>query len=95
MKKAHRTVVAMDANAKQELWNSVANNERGKALLYYLKKRNLKVVNSHKSDLNYIPPKTSFVDVTLRGENVNVSGWKYLRRDFMSDHPCIQFDVRI
>ena len=95
MKKADRTVVGMDANAKHESWNSETNNDRGKTLLYYLQRWNLKVINSPESALNYIPRDTAFVDVTLKGENVNVSGWKYLRRDFMSDHPCIQFDVHI
>ncbi len=88
-----RSVVAIDANAKNSLWNSATTDRKGKDLESFILARRLTVANKNKSSLEFIPPNTSFVDLTLVGDCVNVKKWVFLSFETFSDHPYIYFEI--
>jgi hypothetical protein len=45
--------------------------------------------------LDFVPGGTAFVDITLTGDQVNVSRWLFLPTPSLSDHPYLYFDVLI
>lgn len=90
---ASRSIVAIDANSKNSLWNSATTDRKGKDLESFILSRRLTVANKNKSALDFIPPKTSFVDLTLVGDCVKVKRWMFLSFETFSDHPYIYFEI--
>ncbi|KZR96258.1 Uncharacterized protein APZ42_009505, partial [Daphnia magna] len=88
-------VSPMDANAKNKLWESSRTDKKGAELEHLIIKNNLNVANVPNSKLEYIPSKTSKVDVTLYGDKVKISGWKFLNTVSLSDHPYIHFELMV
>ena len=85
----------MDSNAKNKLWNSKVTDKRGEELETFIENKTLNIANTPSNKLEYIPKKTAMVDVTLIGDNVNISNWHFLLEDSHSDHPLIQFEVAV
>ena len=75
----------MDGNAKNKLWGSSRTDKKGVELEHLIVKNNLNVANVPNSKLEYIPSKISKVDVTLYGDKVKISGWKFLNTVSLSD----------
>ena len=62
-----RSVIGMDSNAKNRLWNSPVTDTKGRELEDALLLYNLYLANIPTPELDFTPPSTSFVDVTLGG----------------------------
>ena len=90
-----RSVIGMDSNAKNNLWNSKSTDKRGEYLESFTDHNKLNIVNVPVSKLEYIPQKTAMVDVTLRGDGINISNWHFPNEDSHSDHPIILFQVAL
>lgn len=67
------TIIAMDSNANNRLWNSPTTDAKGVELECLIHSENLSIINSNTSDLDFTPGGTSFLDVTLAGDKVVVS----------------------
>ena len=91
----NNSVLALDANAHSPVWNSSFYDVKGRELedLIYFHKLNL--ANLPMADLPWIPPSTSFVDVTLVGDQLRsfISEWRFLDFPSLSDHPFIFFSI--
>ena len=85
----------MDSNAKNNLWNSKSTDKRGEYLESFTDHNKLNIVNVPVSKLEYIPQKTAMVDVTLRGDGINISNWHFPNEESNSDHPIILFQVAV
>lgn len=87
------TIIDTDANAKFQLWNSMLSDKRGwefePMLAYFI----FNVVNRSKTELDFSPSGTGFVDLTLVGDKVRVHRWLYLATPSISDHPYIFFEI--
>ena len=81
-------------NAKNTLWNSKSTDDKGFTIEHLAATYNFTFVNSSADSLDFVPPKTSFVDVRLCGDSVAVIKWIFLSFDSMSDHPLIYFEVQ-
>jgi len=55
----------------------------------------LDLLNVPAAELAWVPPGTSFIDVTLAGDEVfpHLQNWKYLDFHSLSDHPYIYFTI--
>ncbi len=88
-----RSIVGSDANSKNKLWNSAMTDSKGQDLEEYIVSHGLTIANKNLSELDYVPPKTSFVDLTLVGNSVMVQRWMFLSFESFSDHPYIYFEI--
>ena len=84
-----RTIICMDANARSTSWNSTRTDERGMELEQLALRYSLTIANVRKENLSFVPPRTSFIDVTLVGPELIVDGWRFLDDHSLSDHPYI------
>ncbi len=75
-----------DANARSPLWNSRQLDNKGREL-----EGLLGLANRPLNDFKFIPPGTSFIDVTLHGCCTDVMDWRFLDLPSLSDHPLIYF----
>jgi hypothetical protein len=85
----------MDSNAKNKLWNSKSTDKRGECLESFTDQNKLNIANVPVFKLEYIPQITAMVDVTLRGDNTNISNWHFPNENSHSDHPIILFQVAV
>jgi hypothetical protein len=81
------SILCADANAKSPLWNSVGTDHRGSELESLLIDYKLNVANQPLESLEFIPGGTSFIDLTLTGDLINLSRWLFLSTLSLSDHP--------
>ena len=88
-----RLVIGADANAKNPIWNSPVSNLRGRELEALLARLPLNVCNLPIASLAFVPPATSFIDVTLVGNMVKVANWHFPDIPSLSDHPYIVFEL--
>ena len=89
----HSSVFCLDANARNLLWNSSCTDHKGYNFESIFQSRKLNIVNVPKADLDFVPRGTSFVDITVAGDRVNVTRWIFLELHSLSDHPYIYFEV--
>ncbi len=84
-------IIAADINGRNPLWNSsvIDNNREEK----WKSSHPLNLCNIPLTRLSYSPAHSSYVDVTLSGDNVQMSAWKFLAIDSLSDHPLIFFQI--
>ncbi|EFX62974.1 hypothetical protein DAPPUDRAFT_119650 [Daphnia pulex] len=54
---------------------------------------NLNVANRPLVELDFVPGDTSFVDLTLAGDQVKILRWLFLAIPSLSDHPYIFFEI--
>ena len=87
--KTQDVIIAMDCNAKNPLWNSTTKDKKGSEVEDFLLKHNLTILNTTKTEFCFIPRDTSFVDVTAKRDNIEVSNWKFLSVVSSSDHPYV------
>jgi hypothetical protein len=87
------SIIGTDSNAKKPLWNSCGKDSHGRELENLITRHKLNIVNRPHADLDFIPKGTSFVDITLAGDQIVVSRWLYLAFLSLSDHPYIYFEV--
>jgi hypothetical protein len=87
------SIIGTDSNAKKPLWNSCGKDSHGRELENLITRHKLNIVNRPHADLDFIPKGTSFVDITLAGDQIVVSRWLYLAFPSLSDHPYIYFEV--
>jgi hypothetical protein len=87
----------MDSNAHDPLWNSAYTDQKGTELLDIILNKEFSIANTLLEDLSVIPQNTTFVDVTLAGNNIGdkISNWHYLDLPSLSDHPFIGFDLAL
>lgn len=85
------SIMGVDANARNPLWNSRLTDPKGRELEELLTDSGLGVANLPLSQLRFNPPATSFIDVTLQGHATEVFDWRYLDLPSLSDHPLIYF----
>ena len=88
-----RTIIGADTNAKSPLWNSKCSNARGRELESLLARFPLYVCNLPADSLQFAPAETSFIDVTLAGNSVEVHNWHFPDIPSLSDHPFISFEL--
>jgi hypothetical protein len=69
------SIIGTDSNAKKPLWNSCGNDSRGRELEDLITWHKLNIVNRPRADLDFLPKGTSFVDITLTGDQIVVSRW--------------------
>ena len=82
----------MDSNALNGLWGSSYCDARGDDMEDFVRARNLNILNVKPRSAS-APSGTSFVDITLAGDKTQVSNWRYLDFDSLSDHPLIYFEI--
>lgn len=87
-------VICLDSNAKSVCWNSVRTDEKGRELEELASRFSLSVANVGRENLPFVPAATSFVDVTLRGDNIVMESWRFLEDYSLSDHPYIFMSIR-
>ena len=87
----------MDSNAHNPLWNSSYEDPKGRELERFLAANPLHIVNKKPAEDSCPFLKTTFIDLTLAGENILgfVKGWKYLDMPSLSDHPFIFFNIDV
>ncbi|KAI9551053.1 hypothetical protein GHT06_007657 [Daphnia sinensis] len=86
-------IIGADVNARSRLWNSTSNDKRGSDLESLLVCSRLNIVNRSLTELNFVPAGTSFVDLTLAGDQISVLHWLFLSIPSLSDHPYIYFEI--
>ena len=79
----------MDSNAKNQLWNSIYTDQKGIDFEQLALVSKLNVMNATLDSLKFVPGGTSFVDVTLAGDEVKLHSWRFLPFASLSDHPFI------
>jgi len=89
-----RLVIGMDANARNPLWNSNYTDGKGRDLENFVSEWPLTVANRAKHVLDFVPPDSSFPDVTLVGDRIDVEDWRFLSIPSLSDHPYITFKIQ-
>ncbi|EFX71973.1 hypothetical protein DAPPUDRAFT_326690 [Daphnia pulex] len=80
-------VIGTDVNAKSMLWNCRCNEKRGEELEKLLTSSNLNVANRSLAELDFVPGNTSFVDLTLSGDQVKILCLLFLAIPSLSDNP--------
>ena len=86
-------IFSVDSNVKNLLWNSRTTDAKGVKLEELILDNNLSIVNTSLSELNFVPKKTSFLDLTLMRDKVSIARWFYPDIPSFSDHPYIYFEV--
>ena len=92
---AGHLILCTDSNAMNPLWNSKALDDKGRTMEEFCRAIGLSVANIELRHLSHIPSNTSFPDITLIGDDVAVSEWKFLDVPSLSDHPYIYFSLVI
>lgn len=87
------SIVCSDTNAKNIIWNSNCTDQKGLDVEHLLFCHGLSVANKPRDELNFLPTGTSFMDVTLVGEEINILKWLFLPFPSLSDHPFIYFEI--
>lgn len=87
------SIICLDSNAKNTLWNNASTDDKGKDLENLISQFPISVTNILKDKLPFLPTKTSFIDVTLHGSETKTNYRKYLDEPSLSDHPYIYFLV--
>jgi hypothetical protein len=87
------TVLSVDANARNRLWNSLTTDHKGVDFESFMSETNLQLANLNASELDFVPGETTFVDVTAIGGKIIVSRWFFPSIPSLSDHPFIYFEV--
>ena len=74
------TIICMDCNAHDPLWNSPYTDPKGTELLNIISEEQLSCANILREELSFILQHTSFVDVTLAGHSIRdkILNWCYL-----------------
>lgn len=90
-----RTVLAMDSNCKNKSWNSPFTDAKGEELEALIADNCLNIVNVPRAQLDFVPGNTLFLDLTLAGDKVRVSHWRFLSTPSCSDHPYVYFEVMV
>lgn len=90
-----RSVLGVDANARNPLWGSPRVDAKGVELEELLACKPLHLANLPLDELSYRPSGTSFIDVTLHGSGIEVADWRYADLPSLSDHPLILFSCRL
>lgn len=67
----------------------------GSDLEAFLPLHKLNVANRQLEQLDFVPGGTSFIGLTLTGDQINLSPWRFLSTPFLSDHPYIYFEVEL
>ncbi len=83
------SIICLDSNAKNTLWNSASTKDKGKDLENLIRWFSILETNILKDKLPFLPTKTSFIDVTLHGSETKTNYWKYLDKPSLSGHPYI------
>ena len=86
-------IISVDSNSHNLLWNSSHTDTRGRDLENIIVAHDLNICNLQKRHLNYVPTNTTFVDITITGDNIidKITDWRYLSTPSFSDHHYIYF----
>ena len=87
------SIVAVDSNALNKIWNSKCTNARGTELESVISDNCLQILNQPLDQLSFVPAGTSFLDLTLAGSSVKSARWFFPSIPSMSDHPYIYFEI--
>lgn len=85
--------MAIDSNCKNTSWNSPYTDPKGEELEVLITDNRLNIVNVPRAQLDFVPGNTSFLDLTLAGDKVNISHWRFLSTPSCSNHPYVYFEV--
>ena len=88
-----KAVYGVDSNARNPVWNSITTDVRGAELETLLHFKKLNIANVAREHLVFVPTSTSFVDLTLYGDRVDIQSWSFLSIPSLSNHPYIFFEV--
>ena len=94
-KNNNNTILCLDSNSKNKMWNSCTTDKKGIDLEQFIENKILNVINKPKHKLAFIPKRTSMIDVTVAGDRPKIRSWKYLKEDSLSDHPYIYFEIEM
>jgi hypothetical protein len=89
------SIFCLDANARNVLWNSSNTDLRGQNFETIIQSRKLNIANIPKAELDFVPKGTSFVDITVVDDQINVGRWIFLEVPSLSNHPYIYFEISI
>jgi hypothetical protein len=76
----------LGANARNVLCNSSNTYLRGQNFETIIQIQKLNIANIPKAELDFVPKGTSFVDITVVGDQINVGRWIFLEVPSLSDH---------
>ncbi|XP_045022990.1 LOW QUALITY PROTEIN: uncharacterized protein LOC123466999 [Daphnia magna] len=89
------SIIAIDINERNKIWGSSSTTQIGHSLEQIISAHNLNIANRDPAECSFIPPGTSFIDVTAAGDKTKIAYWDYLNQPSMSDHPYIIFGVTL
>ncbi|XP_031783892.1 uncharacterized protein LOC116416999 [Nasonia vitripennis] len=87
-------ILGCDANAHHIVWDSSNTNGRGDALLQYLVKTSLCIMNRGRETTFYNSVRSEVIDLTLCTVRIEgwVGSWRVSNEPSLSDHRYIQFE---
>ena len=90
-------IICVDSNAHSPLWNSNYSEGKGREVEDVWSQFRLHVCNVAKEQLNFVPQRTTFVDITIVGDDTSrlVKNWRYLSHSSLSDHFYIYFTIAL
>ena len=89
-------IIGSDTNAHSTLWSSPTSNSRGEILEDLIVQYNLQVLNRGDSPTFRTSRAKSIIDVSLVSTSLvpTVVNWRLDRKDYLSDHKCLRFEVQ-
>ena len=92
---ARRSILCLDSNALNPLWNSRTLDDKGRTFEEFFRAMGLNIINVELGQLEHQPTNTSFLDITTAGDLLHLSEWKFLDTPSLSDHPFIHFSLLV
>lgn len=88
-------LIGCDANSHHIVWGSSDINTRGRSLLEFILAAELSILNRGNRPTFINQVREEVIDITICSAELEqeISGWKVLQEDFMSDHQTISFQL--
>jgi hypothetical protein len=67
------SILAIDINERNKIWGSSSTTQIGHSLEQIISAHNLNIENRDQAECSFIPPGTSFIDVTAAGDKTNIA----------------------
>ena len=95
--KGRQIIIGGDTNAHSTLWGSPSNNNRGDVLEEFLFRHNIAVLNNGSEPTFQTVRAQSIIDVTFSSLGLLdvIQDWGVMKEDFLSDHRCVSFRLRL
>jgi ribonuclease HI len=91
------SISCIDSNSHSEVWGCLENNARGDAYEEFMGVNNLSILNIGQCPTFETSRAKSIIDISLAHYDIydRISDWKVSKKDFCSDHKCIEFILNV